>query len=68
MYVLDVGLFNPVKLKINSDEQYIEIMEDEPIKYPYNDTDDIINIIEQYTLLSQYDIQRIYECADNESA
>ena len=63
MLVLEVGLFNPVKIRINFEEQYFEIIDVdvEPIRYPFDDPDDIINTVELYTTLSQDDIQRIYD-------
>ena len=59
--VLTIGI-NPIKVKINKDERYIEILIDnftDPIIYPYDDPYDIINIVEQYTILDQTDIQRL---------
>ena len=60
-HVLIVGE-DQVKLRINIEEQYFEISSVnfiEPLKLSYDDPYDIIKIIEQYTTLSQEDIQNI---------
>ena len=59
--VLTIGT-NSIKVKINKDEYYIEILIDnftDPIIYPYDDPHDVINIVEQYTILDQTDIQQL---------
>jgi len=60
-HVLIVGE-DQLKLRIDIEEQYFEIFSIdfvEPLKFPYDDPYDIIKIVEQYTILSQEDIQSI---------
>lgn len=62
MYVLMVVGTKPIKVRINTDEKYFEIQSCdfiEPMKLPYDDPYDIIKVVEQYTVLSQVDIQKI---------
>jgi len=53
-----------ITVKINKDEQYIEIVIDsytDPIIYPYNDLDDIVNVVQQYTNLHSNDMQKLLD-------
>ena len=59
--VLRVGV-DDIKIRLDLDEHIIEIYLDEdniPIKYPYNDITDVIDILERYTVLYQDDIEQL---------
>lgn len=59
--VLIVGS-EPIRVRIDTEGQYFEIQYSDvfgPIRFTYDDPYDIIKVIEQYTSLSQEDIQRI---------
>ena len=65
--VISIGT-PPITVKINKDEQYIEIVIDsytDPIIYPYNDLDDIVNVVQQYTNLHPNDMQKILDVTSN---
>jgi len=53
-----------IAVKINKNEQYIEITIDDytdPIIYPYDDLNDIVNIVQQYTNLHFNDVQKLLD-------
>lgn len=63
-HVIIVGSMPPVKIRIDTEERYFELQYNndnilDPIKLPYDDPYDIIKVVEQYTILSQDDIQKI---------
>ena len=61
-HVIIVGSTPPVKIRIDTEERYFELQYDNilnPIKLPYDDPYDIIQVVEQYTTLNQDDIQKI---------
>jgi len=61
--VISIGT-PPITVKISKDEQYIEIAIDsytDPIIYPYNDLDDIVNVVQQYTNLHTNDVQKLLD-------